>query len=139
MSGAESTAEALAREFAALNKATERAHRAIADLRAARSELRAEREAVEELCKKVGTVTAKRAQDILEAELQRQFEPLVPQVAELLDKSRAHIARKFDDFADLLMGKDHQSGKNLEQQIREKIRVDGPPLLGVSVDWEREP
>lgn len=114
-----STAEDLAREFAALNKATQKAHEAIAQLRQERALLREEREKVEALCKTMGTVTSMRATEILEAEVTRQFVPMVDEIATLLDNSRALVSKKFDEFADLLMGKEDASGKDLEAMVRQ--------------------
>lgn len=125
MSGPESTAEALAREFAALNKATERAHKAIADMRAARAELRAEADEVRKLCRDMGAVTSKTAVELMGTEISRQLDTLMPEVHKALDQSVRKVNAKFDSFADLLLGKNEPDGKDLESLVAEARRHGG--------------
>jgi hypothetical protein len=84
----------LMREFAALNTATERAHQAIADMRAERKLLDERRTELHTLAKQIGAVTSKAAEVLIEAEVNRQLEALGPKIQDSLNGAVATASRK---------------------------------------------
>lgn len=139
-----SVAGQLAKEYAALNTATERAHTAIKDLaaerallrsdrEAARNELRAEIAAITSLCERLTRITTKRAEDMIEAEVRRQFIHLVPQVRKLLEGALERVSSEFDSVTKLILGRFGADGSDAEKDfmrsVRAKVEREGGPVL----------
>jgi hypothetical protein len=89
----------LMREFAALNTATERAHRAIADMRAERKMLAALRIEVRE-------ATQRRAEEMVIEEVRRALDEMVPKCKAAVDEAVEKVFGKFDRITKMLTGEE---------------------------------
>ncbi|HST84637.1 MAG TPA: hypothetical protein VLL08_23065 [Kineosporiaceae bacterium] len=89
----------LVREFAALNTATERAHQAIADMRA-------ERKLLSSLLIEVREAVQQRAETMIEAALTPALELLGEKTKEAMDRSVERVGQQIDHYLELALGQD---------------------------------
>jgi hypothetical protein len=100
----ESTAEVLAREFAALNTATERAHAALADLRSERSLLADERRAAEAVRAEVRSLINDQCSEAIGECVRAQLAQFEPAVKAEMDRSVTKVRASFDRLESLYLG-----------------------------------
>lgn len=111
-------AEDLAAEYASLNEALRKSHEAIADMRT-------ERQLLTGLLAEVKAATTSSAEQMIEAELNRQLEALAPKVTAELDRAADAVCVKFDRFARILTGEDGPPGSPGLEKLLTKAKQGG--------------
>jgi hypothetical protein len=109
----ESTAETLAREFAALNTATQRAHQVLADMRA-------ERKLLSALLIEVREATQQRAEALVETAVVREVDKMDQAVQKAIAMAEERVFARFDRLTRMITGEEgHPDRPPLEDLIRE--------------------